>query len=49
MIARIVGATRIVNASNVDAVYSDDPRKNPDAKRFSRMTIDELKAMVRSL
>ncbi len=46
MIAKIVGADRIVNASNVDAVYSDDPRKNPDAKRFSRMTIDQLKEVV---
>ena len=45
-IAQICGAVRIVNASNVDAVYTDDPRKNPDAKRYSRMTIDELKAVV---
>ena len=46
MIAMECGAVRIVNASNVDAVYSDDPRKNPDAKRYSRMTIDELKEIV---
>lgn len=46
MIAKEWGAVRIVNASNVDAVYSDDPRKNPDAKRFERMTIDELKNIV---
>jgi uridylate kinase len=30
----------------VDAVYSDDPRKNPDAKKFSKMTIQELKDVV---
>lgn len=46
MIARKWGADRLVNASNVDAVYSADPRKDPDAKRFSRMTIDELKNIV---
>lgn len=46
MIAKSCNAVRIVNASNVDAVYSDDPRKNPDAKRYSRMTIDELKEIV---
>lgn len=46
MIARMWGADRIVNASNVEAVYSDDPRKNPDAKRFSTMTIDQLKEIV---
>ena len=46
MIAKNLNADRIVNASNVDAVYSDDPRKNPEAKRFSRMTIQELKDVV---
>lgn len=46
MIAKECGAVRIVNASNVDAVYSDDPRKNPDAKRYASMTIDELKSIV---
>ena len=46
MIAKELKADRIVNASNVDAVYSDDPRKNPDAKRFSKMTIAELKEVV---
>jgi len=46
MIAKICGAVRVVNASNIDAVYTDDPRKNPDAKKISRMTIDELKAIV---
>lgn len=46
MIAKCMKADRIINASNVDAVYSDDPRTNPDAKRFSKMTIQELKAVV---
>ena len=46
MVAKCSGAVRIVNASNVDAVYTDDPRKNPDAKRLSRMTIKELKEIV---
>ena len=46
MVARACGAVRIVNASNVDAVYSDDPRKNPDAERYSRITIDQLKDIV---
>ena len=46
MVAKCSGAVRIVNASNVDAVYTDDPRKNPDAKRLTRMTIKELKEIV---
>ena len=46
MIARCLKADRVINASNVDAVYSADPRKDPNAKRFSRMTIKELKDVV---
>ncbi len=48
MIAQISEADRIVNASNVDAVYSADPRIDPNAKRFKDMTIDELKSVVYS-
>ena len=46
MIAKCSGAVRIVNASNVDAVFTDDPRTNPDAKRLTKMTIKELKEIV---
>lgn len=46
MIAERMGADRIVNASNVDAVYSADPRADPDAVRYERMTIAQLKEVV---
>lgn len=46
MVAKEMGAVRIVNASNVDAVYNCDPRDNPNACRISRMTIEELKDIV---
>ncbi len=46
MIAKSLKADRIVNASNVDAVYSDDPRKNPDAIRYGKITIQQLKEVV---
>jgi len=46
MVAALIGADRIVNASNVDAVYSDDPNKNLSAKRFSKMTIEELRNII---
>ncbi|MDR2846299.1 MAG: UMP kinase [Candidatus Methanoplasma sp.] len=46
MVARALGAGRIVNATSVDAVYSEDPKKNPAAKRFSRLTIKELGDLV---
>ncbi|MCQ2056283.1 MAG: UMP kinase [archaeon] len=46
MIAKKYKANRIINASNVNAIYSDDPKKNPNAKRYSEMTIDELSMII---
>lgn len=46
MIAKACDADRIVNASNVDAVYTDDPRTSPNAKRLDKITIDDLEEIV---
>ncbi|HZD59368.1 MAG TPA: UMP kinase [Anaerolineae bacterium] len=38
-----IGAEAILKATRVDGVYDSDPEKNPDAKRFSRLSyIDVL-------
>jgi uridylate kinase len=42
LLAEAIGARRLVNISNVEAIYDSDPRKNPQAKRFTKMTYDEL-------
>ncbi|NDJ87486.1 MAG: UMP kinase [Chloroflexi bacterium] len=36
--AREINANVIIKATKVDGVYQEDPKKNPDAKRFDRMT-----------
>jgi len=46
MVAGGIGAKRVVNATSVDAVYSDDPKKDPSAERFSELTIKELSDIV---
>ena len=46
MVAGKIGSKRIVNATSVDAVYSDDPKKDPNAKRFTKLTIKELSKIV---
>jgi len=46
MVGRALGASRIINATSVDAVYSEDPRANPDAERYSEMSIEELAEIV---
>jgi len=42
MLGEHVGADRFINATSVDGVYSEDPKKNPKAKKYKRMTTDEL-------
>lgn len=46
MVASCMDADRVVNATSVDAVYTDDPRKNPDAERIPEMTIERLGEIV---
>jgi uridylate kinase len=46
MVAGKIGCGRVVNATSVDAVYTDDPRKDPDAKRLSKLTINELSDII---
>ena len=37
-----IEADIILLAKRIDAVYSDDPEKNPDAKRYSKITHHEI-------
>ena len=39
-----IHADAILLAKNIDGVYSDDPRKNPEAVRFDRIGYDEVLA-----
>jgi len=36
-----MGADAVLKATNVDGVYDSDPRKNPKAKRYARLTHKE--------
>lgn len=42
MVAERIKASRIVNATSVDGIYTDDPASNPSAVRIDRMTHKEL-------
>lgn len=37
-----IQADAILLAKNIDGVYSDDPRKNPEAVKFDRISYDEV-------
>lgn len=41
-LALAVGASRFVNASAVDGIYTADPRKDPLARRIESMSFEEL-------
>ncbi len=46
LLAEAIGAKRLVNVSNVDAIYDSDPRTNKGAKKFQRMSYEELIALA---
>ncbi len=37
-----IGADCILMAKNIDAIYSDDPKKNPDAVRYTDLTYKQI-------
>ena len=37
-----IGADVLLLAKNVDAIYSDDPKKNPAAQRYSHLSYDRV-------
>ena len=39
-----IEADAVLMAKNIDAIYSDDPRKNPNAVRYSSLTYDKVLA-----
>jgi uridylate kinase len=42
-----IGAEIVIKATKVDGVYTADPKKDPSAKRYARLTFDE--AITRNL
>ncbi|MHA1609756.1 MAG: UMP kinase [Candidatus Njordarchaeales archaeon] len=47
-IGEAIKADVILFATNVDGVYTADPHKKSDAKRISRISVDELISIVKS-
>ena len=45
-IAERVGAAAVINLSNIDYVYTDDPRTNPDAEHIEEITWTDFRAML---
>lgn len=45
-IAKSLGSKYVINASNIDYVYSEDPRNNPNAEKFETISWKDYRAMV---
>ena len=45
-LAKRFGARLVINLSNIAKVYTDDPRKNPDAKPIDSISWADFRAMV---
>ena len=45
-IANLMGAKKVINLSNIDYVYTDDPKKNPDAQQLEDVTWEEFRKLI---
>ncbi|MBI4086863.1 UMP kinase [Candidatus Kaiserbacteria bacterium] len=45
-IAERVKAHKVINLSNVDYVYTEDPRKNPDAKKIESISWSDFRKLI---
>lgn len=45
-IAKLVGATRVINLSNTDYVYTDNPKTNLEAKPIAETTWAEFRKLI---
>lgn len=46
LIAKSLGATRLVNLSDIDYVYESDPDQNPDAKKFETLSWKAFRKII---
>lgn len=46
LLAERFAAKTVVNLSNIEKVYTDDPRKNPDAKPLDEISWNDFRKMV---
>lgn len=46
LIAKNLGAKRLVNLSNIDYVYDSDPKENPDAKKIEKISWADFRALI---
>lgn len=48
LIAKNLSISKLINLSNIDYVYTDDPRKNPEAKKIEKIEWKEFRKLIPS-
>jgi len=48
MAAKTLGAKKLVNLSNIDYVYTADPRKDPDAQKIENISWSDFRKLIPS-
>jgi uridylate kinase len=48
LIAERTGATRFYNATDVDGIYDSDPRTNPEANKFEKISVQDCVNILKS-
>ena len=48
IIAKQIGARKVINLSNIDNVYDSDPKKNPNAKKIDKISWAEYRKLIPS-
>lgn len=46
LVAKNLGAMRLVNLSNIDYVYTADPKKDPDAKKVEKISWADFRKLI---
>ena len=47
--AKEIGAELVINATNVDGVYTADPNKNPNAKKIDNLSYQEFRKIIEAV
>lgn len=46
LVAKNIGAQRLVNLSNIDYVYDSDPKKNPSAHKLEKVSWTDFRSII---
>jgi len=49
VLAEFTNSNLLINTTTVDGVYTSDPRKDPNARRLSKVSVSELSKILESL